>query len=457
MSELLLIGISHKTAPVALRERLALTERESETFIRELVGCEDVREAVAISTCNRTEVYAVVSDAVQAESELLGRLARRAGIRPTELIDIVYSPRNCDAARQLFRVTSGLESMIVGESEVQGQVRRAYEAALGAGTTGPFTNRLFRAALQTGKRVRTETALGSARVSVSTVAVDLACETVGELRDRDVVIIGAGETAELTALALAEQGVETIFVANRRADRARALATRFGGRVGSLDELPDRMLEADIVVSSTSSPHPIVGAEELQVVMEARSGRPIVLIDIAVPRDIEHACADIPGVRLFDIDDLQSTVARNLRVREGERTRAEDIVEDEINRFSAWMGQQGATPTIASLREHGLAIVEAVLSENEGRWESASPRDLARIDAVARAVMQRLLHEPTIRLKAIEDVGGHGRLAVLRELFGLDEVAEEAAGSASSSAARENDGVAEAAADVRPLRRPGQL
>ena len=456
MSELLTIGISHKTAPVALRERLALTEREADTFIRELVARDEVREAVAISTCNRTEVYLVVSDAVQAEAELLGKLARRADIRPTELVDIVYSPRNCDAARHLFRVTGGLESMIVGESEVQGQVRRAYEAALGAGTTGPFTNRLFRAALQTGKRVRTETALGSARVSVSTVAVDLACETVGELRDRDVVIIGAGETAELTALALAEQGVETIFIANRRADRARALAARFGGRVGSLEELPDRMIEADIVVASTSSPHPIVGAEELALVMQAREGRPLVLIDIAVPRDIEHACAQIPGVRLFDIDDLQATVARNLRVREGERSRAEGLVEDEIQRFSTWMAQQGATPTIASLRERGTAIVESVLAENEGRWESTSARDLARIDAVARAVMQRLLHEPTIRLKALEDVGGHGRLAVLRELFGLDEVAEEAAGASSTSAAREDVGAPATTADVRPLRRPGR-
>ena len=453
MSELLLIGISHKTAPVAVRERLALTTREADQLIRELVAGEAVREAVAISTCNRTEVYAVVSDAVQAESDLLGKLAQRAGIRPTELVDIVYSPRNCDAARQLFRVTSGLESMIVGESEVQGQVRRAYEAALGAGATGPFTNRLFRAALQTGKRVRTETALGSARVSVSTVAVDLARTAVGDLRDRNVVVIGAGETAELTALALAEQGVETLFVANRRADRARALAERFGGRVGSLDELPDRMAEADIVVSSTSSPHPIVGADELRLVMDTRGGRPLVLIDIAVPRDIEHACGDIPGVRLFDIDDLQSTVARNLQVREGERSRAETLVEDEIQRFSSWMGQQGATPTIAALREHGASIVETVLAENAGRWESASPRDVARIDAVARAVMQRLLHEPTIRLKAIEDTGGHGRLAVLRELFGLDEVGEEAAGSASSSAAREDRG-SDQTADVRPLRRP---
>ncbi len=263
--------------------------------------------------------------------------------------------------------------MIVGEGEVQGQVRRAHEAALAAGTTGPFTNRLFRAALQTGKRVRTETALGSARVSVPSVAVDLAREAVGDLGDRSVLIIGAGETAELTARALHEQGVSTMFVANRRADRARALAERFGGRVGSLDELPDRLVDADIVVASTSSPHPIVGTDELRVVMDARGGRPIVLIDIAVPRDIEHGCGDIEGVALYDMDDLQGVLARNLDVREGDRASAEELVEDEIDRFSTWMAQQGATPTISALREHGTAIVDQVLAENAGRWESASP------------------------------------------------------------------------------------
>ena len=450
MSELLAIGISHKTAHVAMRERLALTEREAERFTRELVAREEVREAVAISTCNRTEVYLVVSDPVRAEAELLGKLAGQAQIRPTELVDVVYSPRNCDAARHLFRVTSGLDSMIVGESEVQGQVRRAYEAALAAGTTGPFTNRLFRAALQTGKRVRSETAVGQARVSVSSIAVDLAREAVGDLHDRSVLIIGAGETAELTARALHEQGVRTMFVANRRADRARALAERFGGRVGSLDELPDRLVDADIVVASTSSPHPIVGADELRVVMGARDGRPIVLIDIAVPRDIEHECVAIEGVTLYDMDDLQTVGARNLGVREGERDRAEALVEDEIDRFSAWMAQQAATPTISALRAQGTAIVEQVLAENEGRWDSASARDVARAEAIARAVMQRMLHEPTIRMKALEHGGGHGRLAVLRELFGLDEVPQEAAARAAAAA---DDVPVDEPAEVRELRR----
>ena len=184
--------------------------------------------------------------------------------------------------------------------------------------------------------------------------------------------------------------------------------------------------------------------------MDARGGRPIVLIDIAVPRDIEHGCRDIEGVALYDMDDLQSVLARNLDVREGDRSSAEELVEDEIDRFSIWMAQQGATPTISALREHGTTIVDQVLAENAGRWESASPRDVARIEAVARAVMQRMLHEPTIRMKALEHGGGHGRLAVLRELFGLDEVPEEAPGSAAAAAEGAPSGEP---AEVRELRR----
>src|SRR3954469_358596 len=286
MSEIVALGISHKTAPVEVRERVALGEREAERLLRELTAHPGVQEAVAISTCNRTEFYLVTTDPVQAEADLLASLATRAGIRPTELAGIVYTPRNCDAARQLYRVASGLESMIIGEAEVQGQVRRAYEIALAAGTTGPLTSRLFRAALEAGKRVRTQTLIGRERVSVSTVAVELAREVVGDLAARSVVVVGAGETSERTARALAAQGVTTIFVANRHADRARTLAERFGGTVGALDELPARLEEADIVVASTSSPYPIITAEELELVMRARDGRRLMLIDIAVPRDI---------------------------------------------------------------------------------------------------------------------------------------------------------------------------
>jgi glutamyl-tRNA reductase len=415
--ELLALGVSHKTAPVAVRERLAFSDPEARRFLDEIVP-DAAQEAVVISTCNRTEFYVVASDPVQAEAAVLTALARRADIRPTELAEVMYFPRNCDAARQLYRVASGLESMIIGEAEVQGQVRRAYEAALAADTTGPLTNRLFTAALQTGRRVRSETSIGAGRTSVSTVAVDLAKDVVGHLADREVLIIGAGETSELTAQALAIEGVATIFVANRHADRARSLAERFGGTVLSLDHLPSQLETADIVVASTSSPHPIVTADALAEVVRARGGKPIVLIDLAVPRDIDPECADLPGVSVYDMDDLQAVVARNLEVRSEEALLAERVVEDEIQRFAKWLGQLDVVPTVAALRRRSDEIVAGVLAENASRWESLSDQDRERVEKLARTVAQRLLHEPTLRMKA---AGGHGRLQVVRELFGLDD------------------------------------
>ena len=421
MSELLALGISHKTAPVALRERLAFTEQEARDFAIQATATAEVHEAVVISTCNRTEVYLVVGDPVRAESEVLGLLASHASIRPTELAEAIYSPRNCDAARQLYRVTAGLDSMIVGEAEIQGQVRRAHESAMRAGCTGALSNRLFAAALTTGKRVRSETAIGARRVSVPSVAVDLALSVLDTLENRHVVILGAGETSELTARALADRGAETIFVANRHADRALSLAQRFGGSVVGLDGLPDQLLAADIVLSSTSSPHAIVGAEELELVMRERDGRALLLIDIAVPRDIDPGCGELEGVSLYDIDDLQAVVESNLNTRAAEAPQALEIIEEEIHRFARWLGQRDTLPTISALREHGNTLVEQVLAENAGRWESASPRDLARVEAIARAVMGRLLHEPTIRLRSLGEDRGHASLEMVRELFALGE------------------------------------
>ena len=309
--------------------------------------------------------------------------------------------------------------MVIGEHEIHGQVRRAYESARAAGTTGPLTNRLFAAALQTGKRVRAETRIARSHVSLSSVAVGLAQELLGDLRGRPVVIIGAGETSELTAQALAARGVSTMFVANRHADRARSVAQRFGGEVVGLERLPETLEAADIVLSSTSSPHTIVGHEELELVMEARGGRPLLLIDIAVPRDIDPRCAELDGVTLRDIDDLESAVAHNLSSRAADVPAAEAIVEQEIIRFARWLGQLDVRPTIAALRRRGDEIVERVLEENEGRWETASKRDLARIEALARAIMSRLLHEPTIRLQSLDVERGHGQVAVLRDVFAL--------------------------------------
>jgi glutamyl-tRNA reductase len=444
MSELLTIGMSHKTAPVEVRERLALPEARAAEFLRDLRGASDVHEAVAISTCNRTELYLVVGDPVEAESMVLSMLARQAEIRPTGLASAIYSHRNCDAARHLYRVTAGLESMIVGEAEIQGQVKRAYDAALAKEMVGPLTNRLFKAALATGKRVRNETGIGERQLSMSSVAVTLARELLGELDGREVVIIGTGETSELTARALADSGGRTVFVANRRRDRALSLARRYGGSAVSFDELPPALMQADIVVSATASPHLLLEAGEIAEVMQARGGRPMLLIDLAVPRDIDAACADLDGVSLYDIDDLQAVIARNRRVRQAEARRAEGIIEEEIQHFAAWLGSLEVLPTIAALRSRATEIAEQVVEENSGKWESASSRDLERIDAVARAVVNRLLHEPTLRMKELRDDRVHARMALVRDLFdlGADDVRADAAQPAES---------AEPLAEVRAL------
>jgi glutamyl-tRNA reductase len=303
-----------------------------------------------------------------------------------------------------------------------------------------MTNKLFRAALATGKRVRTETAISAGRASVASVAVDAARDALGDLAARHVLILGAGETAELTAQALHDQGVTTMFVANRRRDRAIALARRFGGSSGSIDALPGELVRADIVISSTSSPHTLIGAEELAHVVGERQGRPLLLIDLAVPRDIDHDCDELPGVTLLDIDGLQAQVARHISVRKAEARRAEGIVEEEIQTFAGWLGSLEVLPTVAALRARGDEVVSQVLAENEGRWENLGERDRRRVVALARAVANRLLHEPTRHVKALDADHRHARLQILRELFGLGDVdAPEAA---------------ERPADVRHLRRP---
>jgi glutamyl-tRNA reductase len=446
VSELLALGASHKTAPVEVREKLALPEPRAGEFLRDLRGNADIQEAVAISTCNRTELYLVVGDPVEAESRLLSMLASQAGIRPTELAQAIYSYRNCDAARHLYRVTAGLESMIVGEAEVQGQVKRSYDAALSGETVGPLTNHLFKAALKAGKRVRSETGISERQLSLPGVAVALAKEQLGALTDRSVVIVGTGETSELTARALADSGGQTVFVASRRRARAVSLARRYGGTSVSFDELPVALEAADIVVAATASPHLLLEARELAEVMRARGGRPILLIDLAVPRDIDAGCGDLDGVSLYDIDDLEAVVKRNRKVRQAEARKAEGIIEQEIQHFAAWLGSLEVLPTVSALRGRADEIVEQVLRENSNKWESASPRDRERVDALARAIANRLLHEPTVRMKELSDDRVHARMALVRELFGLevDEVAPPSAGAEDEP---------QPLAEVRELRR----
>ena len=428
MSELLAIGVSHNTAPVEVRERLALPDARAAEFMHDLRSAADIGEAVAISTCNRTELYLVVDDPVEAESTVLAMFARQAGMRPTSLP--VYSHRNCDAARHLYRVTSGLDSMVVGEAEIQGQVKRSYEAALGRETAGPLTRHLFQAALQTGKRVRSETAIGERAMSLPAVGVALARELLGDLAARTVVVVGTGETSELAAQALATSGCHPVFVANRRRDRAISLAHAFNGESVTFDELPAALQRADIVVSATSSPHLLIEEAELSEVMATRPDTPLLLIDLAVPRDIDADCAGIPDVELYDIDDLQAVIKRNRKVRQREAQRAEGIIEEEIQHFAKWMGSLEVLPTIKALRTRADEIASSVIDDNAGKWESASEKDLERVEALARSLVNRLLEGPTVKMKELRDDRVHARMALVRELFGLagdDQEYEDAA------------------------------
>src|SRR5688500_13755487 len=420
MAEILVLGVSHKTAPLELRERLALTEGRAVGVLGDLVTTGEVLEAAAISTCNRTELYMLASDAVNAESQALGVLAREADIRPTELVSHLYSFRGPSAAAHLYRVTAGLESMIVGEAEIQGQVKRAYELALVEDATGPVLNRLFRGALAAGKRARSETALSERALSVPQVAVELAQRTLGDLEDRSVLVVGAGGTAELTARALASRGVDAVFIANRHYDRAIGIAQRFGGRAVRFEELPTLLAAADIVVSSTSSPHNVIERDALAEVMTERSGRPLLLIDLAVPRDISPACREETGVTVYDMDDLQAVVERNTSSREGEAVKAEKILRSEVAQFEEWLTAQEVTPTVAALRALADEIVARTLAENESRWEGLSEADRERMAAMANAIARRILHEPTLRLKRAAAEGVPGHVHALRELFGLD-------------------------------------
>jgi glutamyl-tRNA reductase len=444
LSELLALGVSHKTAPLELRERLSLTEGRSVAALRELTEAGTIGEAAAISTCNRTELYLVVSDPVQAESEALGVLTRKADIPPTELLGHLYSLRGIDASRHLLRVTAGLDSMIVGEAEIQGQVKRAYELALVEGATGPILNRLFRGALAAGGRARNETAIGERGVSIPSVAVEVAQRALGDLSERKVLMIGAGATAELVARALVARGVDTVFVANRHHDRALGLAERFDGEAIRFETLPEQLVEVDVVVSTTNSPHHIIERDGLEQVMAEREARPLVLIDIAVPRDIEPGCRELAAVSVYDIDDIQQIVERNAGVREAEATRAEQIIEDELDRFQKWVASLEVVPTIAAMRERGDEVVRRVLAENENRWENLTDADRARMELMANAIASRILHEPTRRIRrAAGSDEAYQYVSAMRELFGLDVETEVEA-------------EADTTAKVTELRRPTQ-
>ena len=418
---LLVLGLSHKTAPVEQREKAALTDEGMRALLRELREEESVTEVVALSTCNRTEIYAAAVDPGAAEDVVARSLVTHSQISPDELACARYLLRDERAAAQLFRVASSLDSMVVGESEIQGQVRAAWDLATEEETSGPMLNRLFRQALEVGKQVRTETRIAAGPTSVSAVAVELAEEVLDDLPGCSVLVIGAGKMAEATALALVRHEVREVVVANRTVGTARELAARVGGRGVGFDRLAQELEAADIVISSTDAPHAILRRADLEPVVTARAGRPMVIVDIAVPRDVEASAAELEGVCLFDIDDLERVVEANLNGRRLEAERGEGFVLGAVQGFSAWRRGLAAGPAISSLRARAEEIRRAELGRLEGQWDDLSPADRERLEGLTKGIVNKLLHEPTVRMRAAAIDGDDLRhLESLRHLFGLE-------------------------------------
>ena len=408
---LLALGISHKTSPVEQREKAALSEAETRALLRRLTASEAISEAVALSTCNRTEIYVSSPDPARAEDIVAGALVAHTTIAPRELSCARYLLRDDGAATQLFRVTSSLDSMVVGESEIQGQVRAAWRIAAEEGSSGPILDRLFRQAIEVGKHVRSATRIGAGSASVSAAAVDLAEQVLDDLPGRHVLVIGAGRMAETTALALVRRGVREVVVANRTIGSARDLAGRFGGRGVGFDRLAEALAGADIVISSTGAPHPILRSAEVAPVMSSRADRPMVIVDISVPRDVHAGVAGVAGVALFDIDDLERVVEANLNGRRVEAERAEGHVLGAVQGFAAWRRGLRAAPAIVALRARAEEIRRAELDRAAERWEGLSEADRARLEALTRRLVNKLLHEPTVGLReAAEAPAADGRL-----------------------------------------------
>lgn len=415
------VGLNHKTAPVEVRERFAFDADGVKGCLESLEGV--ARERVVLSTCNRTEVYAVPLRPRHAAAEIRRFLhsARCPDLPASEVAPYLYALHNEDAVNHLFAVASGIDSMILGEPQILGQVKEAYEVAADRGAVGPILSVLFQRALAVGKRGRTETAISRNAASVSHAAVELAGEIFGDISSRVVLVVGAGQMGELAARNLVDNGVKTILVANRTRERAEELAASFGGRVVGWESLGDALSSSDIVITSTGSPRPVFQPALVESAMRRREGRPLFFVDIAVPRDVDPAVGRLENVHLYDIDDLQSVVEANLREREKEVVKVQAIIEEEVRGFVSWLRCQDVIPTIVALRERLEQIRATELARHCSKLK-LSERDRNTIEALTQAIVNKVLHTPTVRLKAQANDGACGLYVdAVRELFDLDD------------------------------------
>ena len=421
MSQIVLIGVNHKTAPIELRERIAISREELPEATRALAAQPGVSECMIVSTCNRVEMLAAVES---PETDLTEFLNHHFGLDRTVLAPHIYQHRDQDAVRHLFRVAASLDSMVVGEPQILGQVKEAFAAARASGTVSGQLEHLLQSAFAAAKRVRTETAIGSNSVSIASVAVELARKIFGSLQGRTVFLVGAGKMSELAARHLVQQGAGAILVTNRTLERARQLAEPFSGRVIPFDQLHDAATEADIVISSTGAPHPIFRREHGQQFMHKRRNRPMFFIDIAVPRDVDPAMNKVEGIFVYDIDDLQAVAASHIAERQTKAGDAEAMINAEVERFHQRRRAVNVAPAIVSLQHQAEEIRQNELRRMQAKLGSLSAEQLAAVEALTRGLVNKFLHPPMQALKQAARENDSTRVDALCETWSLPGVAE---------------------------------
>ena len=417
---LVLIGMNHKTAPLEIRERLQLSCGEDLAPSAELIRLPEIREALCLSTCNRVEVLARVADGEQAVAKLREFVFRQGNLGIAEMERCLYVHRDRDAIRHFFRVASSLDSLVMGEPQILGQVKEAYRNAVDHRATGVLLNRMVHHAFRAAKRVRTETAIAANAVSVGYAAVELAKKIFGNLEEKTILLLGAGEMSELAARHLLRQGVSAIHIANRTYVRAEEMAAEFQGVPVAFEKFPELLPEVDIVIASTGAPGYIMSAQMVASAFGRRRNRPLFLIDIAVPRDIDPAAGDIDNVYLYNIDHLQDVVDTNREVRRTEAMKAEEIIAEEVAAFESWFNTLAVVPTIVSLREKMEGIVKGELERSSSWMRNLSEEERNRVEVLAASIVNKILHDPMTGLKEeSRDKDALPFVGAIRRLFNL--------------------------------------
>jgi glutamyl-tRNA reductase len=425
-----LIGVNHKTAPLEIRERLAISESRLPEVCRELVAYPGIKEGMVLSTCNRVEI---VTHTMNGHADLRGFLHEHFHLKPGELDPHLYEFGEKDAVRHLFRVASSLDSMVVGEAQILGQVKEAYATARAVGAVHGLLDQLFTRAFAVAKRVRSETEVGSSSVSIASVAVELAKKIFGNLEGKNVFIVGAGKMSELAARHLLAHGCASIFVANRTFDRAVGLAERFHGKAIHFDDLYAHCDRADIVITSTGAPHAIFRREHGEQFLARRKNRPMFFIDIAVPRDVSTDIAKLDGIFVYDLDDLQQAVTSHVADRTQEAERAEAIIASEVEKFEARAHTLDVVPTIVSLQDHLETIRQAEIDRLRGRLGRLTAEQELAIDALTRGIINKVMHTPITTLKtAARESEATTIVEVVKRLFNLQMKPKEHSGEGDS-------------------------